>query len=95
MGANITGETVNLTSIERLLERLQAANECKAAASLDVRDATKNRDFYQRKLEAMRERHLDACAVCEAICEELSDAVEQITVSPVMLTAEAIDDASR
>lgn len=79
---------MNMKRIHDLMQQLRLANECEAAADMDVHDAEFAVAFAQRKLNAMKERQAEMQMATEEANEALADAVAQETGAPILVIFE-------
>lgn len=82
---------MDMKRIESLMHDLRLANECEAAAQMDVCDAEWAMEFAERKLIASKERLAEVELVSEAISNKLADAVNDMTTPPILMLTEIID----
>src|SRR5690606_967939 len=88
IGAHIRGLSMDMARIHRLMSDLRLANECEAAAQMDVADAEHALDFAKRKVEAMKDRHKERQEACREISDELAEVVALETMAPLILMIE-------
>lgn len=82
---------MDMTRIGQIMNDLRLANEVEYAAEMDVADAKANVEFYKCKLAATKERHIETMQAAQDVLDRLAETVNQMTASPLMLTAELLD----
>ena len=75
---------MDLKHFEKAIEDLRKANECCAAAAMDVADVEGCIEVYQRKLQASKERLAEQAKLASDARKRV-DAMVEVAVEPAIL----------
>lgn len=75
---------MDIDRVAQLMTNLRLANECEAAAKMDMDDAEHRVNVYRQKLAAMKDRHAETELATAEVLKELIDLIGVETCAPLM-----------
>lgn len=76
---------MDMQRIQSLMTNLRLANECEAAAEMDVADVKGCIAIYEQKLKAAQDRLAECEIAAEEAGETLAHAIAEMTYAPILL----------